>query len=1427
MKPFLKFLNEIKQSICCFVTIYFRFKSHESQSSEIYPRNISFRTFILLILIILSFTPRLPAQKYDVKFHHITIEDGLSQSSIFSILQCSKGFMWFGTEDGLDRYDGYEFKIYRNEPENPNSLSYNYVKVIYEDSAGVLWIGTYGGGLDKFNRETDQFTHYMSVANDSNSLSNNFVNSICEDKAGTLWIGTEDGLNKFDSRNERFICYRADPSDSNNLSDNKVTSIYEDRKGVLWVGTENGLNKLIPGEKKGSLPIFIRYQTDSHNPHTLSSNKVRCIYEDRKGVLWVGTENGLNKFDPKNDRFIRYKSDPSDPTSLSNNFVYVIYEDRSGELWVGTLDGLDRFDREKEQFTHYKHDPSDPASLGYNYIYSIYEDRSGVLWIGTHVGLNKFDQRKKRFILYRSKPGVLNSLSSNDIFSIYEDRAGVFWLGTYGGGLDKFDREKGEFTHYRHDPHDPTSLSSNLVRAVYKDRSGVLWLGTYGGGLDKFDPEKGEFIHYKADPSDLTSLSSNLVRSVYEDRSGGLWIGTENGLNKFDPRNKRSIRYKANSSDPKSLSNNFVYVIYEDRSGELWVGTLDGLDRFDREKEQFTNYKHDPNDPTSLSNSEILSIHEDRLGGLWVGTPGGLNKFDRAEQTFTYYTEKDGLPNNLIYAILEDNNNNLWLSTNKGLSKFNPQTEEFKNYDVKDGLQSNEFNLGSCYKSRDGEMFFGGINGFNSFYPESIRKNPYIPLVVITDFQIFNKSVPIGKDTNGCSILKESIIETKEIKLSHRDRVISFEFAALHYASPDKNEYAYKMEGFEKEWNYVGNRHFATYTNLPPGDYIFRVKGSNNDGLWNEEGISLKITVTPPFWQTWWFIGFVITGIVLSILMVYRIRTHTIKEQKKRLEKRVEERTSELQEQITERKRTEEALQREKAHLDKLFESAQEAIVLTDYNGRVLRINSEFARLFGYTPEEVLGQLLDDLVSSGELKKEAVSYTKNLTDGKNIAFESVRRRKDGSLIHVSAIGSPIIVGNKQEATYSIYRDITKRKRAEEDVKRRAAQAALIYKTGKRISSKLKLKELFFEIVTAVSEAFNYYSVSLFLVDEEPKWITMQSIAGGNVDIVPPGYKLQIGEGMTGNAVLTGKTQVSNNIRKDPHYVSFGEEKTKSELTVPIKRANEVIGVFDIQSDEFNAFDETDVTAMETLSTQIASAIENARLYEKAQREITERKRVEVQLSESLKEKEVLLKEIHHRVKNNMQIISSLLRLQSWHIKNKKMREMFEVSQSRIRSMALIHEKLYQSQDLARIDFYDYIKSLTNSLVSTYRVGLEPITFKLDIKKVYFDINTAIPLGLIINELVTNSLKYAFPEQRAWGETDNSKGEIFLSLHSYKGRVSLIVRDNGMGLPKDFNFRKTESMGLQLVNDLVAQLDGTIELQEEGGTSFKITFNVQE
>jgi len=1434
MYVFQKILRRMKKTIYKFVTIYFRFKGSENLSYKREFNIFSLKALIILIFLSLNLSANLIAQERDIKFRHLTIEEGLSQSSIFSILQDSKGFMWFGTEDGLNKYDGYNFKVYKNNPENLNSLSYNYVKAIHEDQSGVLWIGTYGGGFNKFDREMEQFIYYQTDANNANSLTNNFVNSIYEDRSGMLWIGTENGLNKFDPKREQFTHYQTDPNDPNSLSNNKVMSIYEDRGGELWIGTEDGLNRF-DREKE----LFIHYKHIPHDPNSLSNNVVREIFEDKLGVLWIGTAGGgLNKFDREKEKFIHYQTDPSNTNSLSNDRVMSIYEDKLGVLWIGTAGGgLNKFDRNKEQFIHFKADLHDPNSLSNNEVFSIYEDQSGVLWVGTDVGLNKFDREKKQFILYRSKPNDLNSLSHNVVYSIYEDQSGVLWIGTYGGGLNKFDRNKEQFIHFRTNPGNPNSLSSDWVRSFYEDRFGTIWVGTYGGGLNKFDREKEEFIHFKANPHDPNSLSNNVVRVIFEDRSGVFWIGTEDGLNKFDREMEQFTHYKTNPRDPNSLSNNFIYSIYEDRSGTLWIGTLDGLNKLvpsanEGSPPTFIHFKAHPHDPNNLSNSEVLTIYEDKSGVFWIGTPGGLNKFDRAKETFAYYMEKDGLPNDLIYDILEDSKGNLWLSTNKGISKFNPRTEKFRNYDVKDGLQSNEFSLGACHKSRTGEMFFGGINGFNSFYPETIKDNPHIPYVVITNFRIFNKVMPIQEEKDGKSLLTKSITETDKIELSYKDRVLTFEFAALQYALPEKNEYAYKMEGFEKDWNYVGNRRFATYTNLPPGDYVFRVKGSNNDGVWNEEGVSLKVTVIPPFWQTLWFRGFVIGAILLFLVTVYRIRTYTIRERTKQLEKRVEEHTGELkaankelQQEILERKLAEEAVQTKKAYIDQLFESAQEAIVMTDIDGQVLRVNSEFTRLFGYTSDEAVGQLIDDLVSSGGLKKEAISYTKRLSEGRRMDFESVRRRKDGKLIHVSAIASPIVVGNEQVASYAIYRDITERKRAEEDVKRREVQATLIYEVGQRVSSELKLETLLSEIVTAVQEAFDYYGVMMLLLDEEAKRLTLKSITGGHADIMPKDLSVTPGEGLIGYAATTGETQISGDVSKDPRYMRQADEKTNSELAVPIKSGDKVIGVLDIQSDKFNVFDETDVTAMETLSTQIATAIENARLYEKAQREITERKRAEAQLNESLKEKEVLLKEIHHRVKNNMQIISSLLSLQAGRIKNKKMQEMFKVSQDRIKTMALIHEKLYHSKDLARIDFSDYIRSLTNNLFSIYRVGMEAINIKLDLDEFYLDINTGIPLGLIVNELISNSFKYAFHEERAWGEGGKSQGEIRISLRSdNEGRTKLVVRDNGVGFPKDLDFRKTKSLGLQLVNDLVEQIDGSIELQRRGGTAFKITFD---
>jgi len=1389
------------------------------------------RLFICLIWLLVIFSNILYSQERQIKFENVGIEHGLSQSSTFTVLQDSKGFMWFGTESGVNRYDGYDFIVYNSDLKNPKSLSNNWIYSICEDHLGNIWIGT-DDGLNRFSREKEIFIHYLHDPEKPNSLSNNKVFTIFEDKSGALWIGTDNGLNKFDRKDESFKRYQFDPENPQRLSDNHIRAILEDASDMLWIGTDNGLNRFNRKEE-----TWFRFQSDPKDSNSLSHNSINSICEDSLGMIWVGTDRGLNRFDPRTGKFMQYKHIANDSKSLSDDWIHVVYQDRLGALWVGTNGGgLNRFDREKGEFICYKADSNNPYSLSSDRIYSMCEDRSGVIWVGTYGGgICKLNREPKRFRRFTHDPENPNSLSHMFVRSFYEDQSGTLWVGTDGGGLNRYDQEKDQFIHYRHNPKDPASLSNDRVFSIVKDSSGVFWIGTYGGGLNRFDPNSGKFTRYRHSPTDPNTLSDDRIRVIHEGQPGVLWIGTDGGgINKFETEKGIFTRYRYDPDDPNSLSNDRIFSILKSDSGSLWIAIYGGgLNKFDPEKGQFFHYRFDPDDPNSLSTDYIATLYENQSGILWIGTDNGLSKFDPQRETFSNYSESEGLAGSVVYGILEDDEGNLWISTNSGLSKFNPQTETFRNYDASDGLQSNEFNGGSRYKSPEGEMFFGGIKGFNRFYPETIKDNPYIPSVVITNFRIFNKVVPIQEGEDIKSPLTKSITETDKIELSYRDNMLSFEFAALHYVFPNRNKYAYRMEGFDKNWIYTSAAHrFATYTNLHPGEYTFRVKASNNDGLWNEEGVSLRITIIPPFWQTWWFRGIAIATVILLISMVYGIRTHAIKEQSKRLEKRVEKRTSELnkvnkrlQQEITERKRSEKALQREKAHLDQLFESAQEAIVLTDKNGRVLRVNSEFTRLFGYTPEEALGQLIDDLVSPEELKKEAVSYTKNLTNGKYIAFESVRRRKDGSLIHVSVIGAPIIIGNEQVANYAIYRDITKRKKAEEDVNRRAAQAAFIYRVGQRVSSKLELKALLSEIVTAIQESFNYYGVMLLLVDEKGKYLSMQSIAGGYVSVFPEDLSVTMGEGMIGQAAATFKTQVSGDVYKDPHYVRMADEKTRSELAVPIKSGEKVIGVLDIHSDEFNAFDETDMTAIETLSTQIASAIENARLYEQAQREITERKRTEAQLNESLKEKEVLLKEIHHRVKNNMQIISSLLRLQSWHVKNKKMREMFEVSQNRIKSMAIIHEKLYQSQDLARIDFYDYIKSLTSSLFSTYRAGLEPITFKLDVKKVYFDINTAMPIGLIINELVTNSLKYAFPKQKAWGKTDNSKGEIFLSLHSDEGRVSLIVRDNGVGLPKDFDFRKAESMGLQLVNDLVDQLDGAIELQKECGTSFKITFNV--
>ncbi len=663
---------------------------------------------------------------------------------------------------------------------------------------------------------------------------------------------------------------------------NTVNALLVDKKGGLWVGTTDGLDYLDPQTK-----LFTHYQNDPKNPASLSDNHVLVLYQDRYDVIWAGTEEGgLNRYNPANNSFNRYQPRADNPYTLSGSLVNAIYEDQGGHLWVGGRNGLNQYNRGDEYFTRYQHDPNNPYSLSNDFVLSIYTDRSGVLWIGTSGGgLSKYVQNNERFTLYQNRPGVRNSLSNNVVYALYEDRKSALWVGTRDGGLNRMDPEAGTFYAYKNNPLDPASLSNNEVRSIFEDRLDRLWVGTYGGGLNYLDRERGRFTRYIHDPNNSNSLSDNRIIAIYEDRRGDLWIGTrEGGLDKMNPETGRFTHFQNDPNDPTSLSGNYVRTITEDHLGNLWVGTYTGISMMDPTTGQFQRFTADPSNPNSLSNNRVMSILETSDGTIWIGTLlGGLNRYDPATQTFRHYTQKQGLPSDAIYGILADRNGSLWLSTNRGLSRFNLQNETFRNYDRWDGLQGFEFNPGAYFENSRGRMYFGGIQGFNAFDPSHVQENPLAPQVVITSFNKFNQPEEID------------LTEGQTITLPYTDDFISFEFAALDYAAPEKNQYAYKLEGFDKEWIKAGTRRYASYTNLRGGTYTFRVIGSNQDGVWNQEGASVKIIVIPPIWERWWFIGVLALALVTTAAGGYRLRIMSIQAQNRQLEEQVRERTHEIE----------------------------------------------------------------------------------------------------------------------------------------------------------------------------------------------------------------------------------------------------------------------------------------------------------------------------------------------------------------------------------------------------------------------------------------------------------------------------------------------------------------------------------------------------
>jgi len=817
------------------------------------------------------------AQEPKLRFTHLSGEQGLSNSTIEAIFQDSRGFIWIGTRDGLNRYDGHEMLVYRNDPADSSSLSDSYIRSICEDRDHQLWVGTVNG-LNRLEREKNIFVRYKHRKEDSHSLSNNGITSLLEDQAGRLWVGTYGGgLNLYDEKKQQFRHYS-----SETLKDQRILCLHEDRVGRIWAGTQSGLTLFLP-ESGGFTPVTNPAVTNT------SGNSIIAIREDRQGNLWLGTEDdGLYLFDPQHRSFTRYGHSDKEPSSLGNNMIKCMLVDHQGQLWAGSINGgLNLFQASSGAFFHYTYEPGDGSSLSQRTISALFEDRQGNLWVGTHRGgINIYSPGTEKFALYRREPAP-NSLGYNDVKTFCEDPGGNIWIGTDGGGLDLYLRGQHTFRHYRNDPFNDHSLGSNAVLDVLLDREGELWVSTWGGGLNLFDKTQGGFTRFLNNPADPHSISSNFVQKTFEDYTGNLWVATYyGGLNIFDRKQRKFTRLTEDPSGKTSLIGKNIVSLLEDKEGRIWIGTDDGgLNCYHQGTRHFTHYF---NSGERMPDLRVLFC--DSKGRLWVGQKG-LYFLDVARDSFRLFTDKGGLSNEFIKGITEDEQGHLWIATSNGLTQLNPETCAYTKYNTGDGLQDLEFEANAVLKAKDGEMYFGGINGFNSFYPGAIRANSFVPPVYITGMQLSNRKLSPGKTG---SPLQQDISLTKEITLSYRQSTFSLNFAALSFTAPENNQYAYKLDGLDKDWNYVGKENKAVYTNLSPGNYVFRVKASNNDGVWNEEGASLRIIITPPFWRTGWFISLLAVIGLACLYMFYKFRTR-LKMREMEIRKREEIRQVQLQ----------------------------------------------------------------------------------------------------------------------------------------------------------------------------------------------------------------------------------------------------------------------------------------------------------------------------------------------------------------------------------------------------------------------------------------------------------------------------------------------------------------------------------------------------